>query len=127
MAKHIMLDLETFSSSSRAAIVSIGAVVFDLETYTIGESFKVNVDPRSSQAAGLEIDADTVMWWMHQGEDAVKGLRNPAPLALDIALGMFRNWAFAVAGTGYYVWGNGATFDNVVLRSSYAALGQKAP
>ena len=41
--KHIMLDLETMSTASNAAIVAIGAVEFEPETGKLGREFYCNV------------------------------------------------------------------------------------
>ena len=37
--KHVMIDIETMGNMSHSAIVSVGAVRFDLETGEIGEKF----------------------------------------------------------------------------------------
>lgn len=119
MTKHVMLDLETMSSESNAAIVSIGAVVFD--ELTIGDTFQANIFLESEQRAGAHISADTIMWWMRQAEaarDAISSLR--ATSATDV-LARFAIWL----NPGYTksdvaIWGNGAGFDNVVLSNAYA-------
>jgi hypothetical protein len=43
--EHVMLDLETLSSGPRAAILSIGAVRFDLEKLELGDELYVVLDP----------------------------------------------------------------------------------
>ena len=42
--KHIMIDLETMGNKSYSAIVSIGAVKFDIKTGETGETFYRNVN-----------------------------------------------------------------------------------
>ena len=71
--KHVMLDLETMGNGPRAAIVSIGAVFFDPLTGELGAEFEAAIDLRSSAKSG-EIDPDTVLWWLGQGEEARAGL-----------------------------------------------------
>ncbi len=61
-----MLDLETMGNTSNAAIISIAAVYFD-ET-GVGRSFYHKVSLGSSCAIGLEMDADTVLWWLKQSD-----------------------------------------------------------
>jgi 3' exoribonuclease, RNase T-like len=120
---HIMLDLETLDSAPTAAIVSIGAVKMDLEKFELGEEFYQIIKP--SNQWGLTIGADTVLWWLQQAPEAQVMFRAPAEQVTDLypALKAFSAWAGEVQG----VWGNGATFDNVILRNAYLATGLKAP
>lgn len=122
-APHIMLDLETFGNGNNAAIVSIGAVKFN-ETEILDE-FHVGVDLASAVNVGLKMDPDTILWWM----DPDRADARAALLALDkvdlySALMGFKEWAGDDIAA---IWGNGATFDNVILRSAYAACGVEYP
>jgi hypothetical protein len=131
--KHVMIDLETLDSHSTAAITSIGAVFFDVDTNALGKEFKRNVSSRSSQKFGLTIDADTIEWWFKQTPEARAHLYDPLPITLDAALRDFTNFlrengdVDAKGSPAVYVWGNGATFDNVILRYAYEKVGQSAP
>lgn len=119
----IMLDLETLSTKSNAAIIAIGAVKFKLDG-EIGEKFYQRVDAQSSEDAGLHISASTVMWWLQQSPQAQKALFvNPVPLRH--ALLSFHE--FYGEDSSIPLWGNGANFDNVVLGNAYQACGLKAP
>ena len=64
--RHVMLDLETLGKLPGCAILSIGAVYFELETGRLGDEFYLNVDPASCTRAGLTIDGETLGWWMQQ-------------------------------------------------------------
>lgn len=120
---HIMLDLETFGNGNDAAIVSIGAVKFDAKD--ILSEFHVGVYPASSAAAGLKIDADTVMWWLHPDRaQAREKLRELQSVDLGSALVGFSEWAGSDVAA---IWGNGATFDNVILRSAYRVCCMEYP
>lgn len=114
---HVMIDLETLSLSSKAVILSIGAVEFC--ELGILDSFYVNVDPTSCEAIGLDIDASTVMWWLKQSEKARNAFNSPAPVSIDIALRRFSDW-YGFDAT-IPVWGNGANTDNVWLSAAYKA------
>ena len=61
---HLMVDIETMGIKSNFAIISIGAVEFKIETGETGKEFYRNVTLKSSVELGLNVDADTVMWWM---------------------------------------------------------------
>jgi hypothetical protein len=117
--KHVMVDLETLSSRNDACIVSLGAVEFDLETGLLGRDFSANVAPD----ARFHISGDTVMWWLGQSKDAVEALLEEPKWTLGNALYAFSTWY----PKGAALWGNGATFDNVILRHAYGVLGQRAP
>ena len=120
----VMIDLETMSTKANACILSIGAARFFPRDTQVMDHFEVFVDPESCTAAGLVIDADTVMWWMHGDRDeARKELMACPRLPLRTALGMFADWLKGDRP----VWGNGATFDNVILRNAYEACGITVP
>ncbi len=120
----VMIDLETLSIRPNACILSIGAARFYPREIGVMDHFEVFVDPRSCADAGLHIDADTVMWWMHGDRDlARKELMACPRLPLRTALLMFTEWLKGDRP----VWGNGATFDNVVLRNAYEACGILTP
>lgn len=131
MIDHVMLDLETLGTGNRAVILSIGAVKFRPDTpahpnlFPVYDSFHIGVDPRSCVAHGLEMDADTVMWWFDSGRDhARQALQDLERVDLVTALEGFAMWFGAES---LPTWGNGAVFDNVIMRSAYKATGQETP
>jgi DNA polymerase III epsilon subunit-like protein len=63
-----MIDIETLGLEAGAAIVSIGAVEFG--PGRLGETFEASISLSSCQEAGLNIDADTLEWWLEQSEEA---------------------------------------------------------
>jgi len=119
MSLEVMLDLETLGTGNNAVILSIGAVKFDLkEQGTAGAPFEVFIDPKTCTDAGLELDANTVLWWMHPDRAAAREVFVGKQLTpLQQALFMFTSWM----GGDRPVWGNGATFDNVILRNAFKA------
>jgi exodeoxyribonuclease VIII len=120
----VMIDLETLSTESNACILSIGAARFFPRSTGIMDHFEVFIDPASCTAKGLVIDADTVMWWMHGDQDAARKELMACPrLPLRTALLMFMEWLKGDRP----VWGDGATFDNVILRNAYKAAGLGVP
>lgn len=120
--KHVMIDIETMSNQSHSAIVSIGAVRFDLKTGEIGEKFYINVDLQSSLDAGLIINASTLMWWLNQSEEARKKITEPG-FTLEVALTSLS--AFITKEDE--VWGNSARFDLGILSDAYGALNRQVP
>lgn len=119
---HVMVDLETMGKKSDAPIVSIGAVIFDPETGFLGETFYKVVSLESAVSWGAEIDPSTVIWWMKQSSEARSEIANDNAIQLDDALLQFSEFVFENIPGGCetaQIWGNGATFDNTILRSSF--------
>ena len=113
---HVMVDIETMGKGNNAAIMSIGACYFDPSTGEIGKTFHQEVNLQSSVDVGCELDASTVIWWMGQDDKArAKFKRNGVVNSLGDVL--FDFMAFA-GGFNAQVWGNGATFDNVIIKNA---------
>jgi len=113
----IMLDLETMGKGNNAAIAAIGAVNFDLTTGEIGEGFYEVVDLESSVAAGGVMDVSTVLWWMQQSDTARAEFKREGK-HIQVALVLFQEYLRSFKDE-VSIWGNGAVFDNVILKSAY--------
>ncbi|EPG2871740.1 3'-5' exoribonuclease domain-containing protein [Klebsiella variicola] len=127
---HVMVDLETMGKKHNAPIVAIGAVVFDPATGSIGESFYKVVCLESSVNWGAVIDPSTVIWWLKQSSEARSAIVNDDAIPLQDALLQFREFVSDnVAGGSKkaQVWGNGASFDNSILRSAYDCIAEDYP
>ena len=127
MADHVMIDLETMGTGNKAAIISIGAARFNLDD-GITTTFHVGVELASNKALGMEIDAGTVMWWLSEDRAAARRewLALPKVELIEALYGLtawLDEGEEEIAG----VWGNGATFDNVILRNAYAGAGLECP
>jgi len=121
----IMLDLETLGNKSNAAILSIGAVEFNMETGETGREFYMVVDLESCLDAGLIINASTFYWWMKQSDEARKGVCEGG-FDISSVLGAFNIWmGFCVDKVK--IWGNGARFDIGILEDAYVATHLKTP
>lgn len=121
---HVMLDLETMGFRSKSAIVSIGAVAFDPDNNVLGDTFYTNVDLNSCLDAGLEIDGSTIMWWLDQSEAAKNSLQSDQ-LPLQDALSQFSDYIHQFKNVK--VWGNGASFDNVIMENAYLSVNMERP
>lgn len=115
----IMVDLETMSTKSNAAIISIGAVKFDTR---IKSEFYEVVALQSSINVGLSVEARTILWWMEQDDESRNEFHKG--VHLSHALYKFSAW---VGNGDKNIWGNGASFDNVILRNAYDACGLTTP
>ena len=125
-----MLDLETLDSKPTSAIVAIGVVRFYPDHGTLGEEFYAIVDGESCQKYSMTISADTVAWWAQQSEEARSILydvrRVPIENAL-LALTTFFEVAELREEGETVLWGNGSTFDNVILRNAYESAHLEVP
>jgi DNA polymerase III epsilon subunit-like protein len=121
MPTAIMLDLETLGTRPGSVIVAIGACKF--AGRGAGDTFYARVDPASCERVGLRMDAETVTWWLRQGEEARKELTKRGE-PLPRVLRRFARW---VGDKTADVWGNGANFDNALLGAAYDAAGIPRP
>ncbi|EKP3238826.1 3'-5' exoribonuclease [Escherichia coli] len=116
MWDHLMIDLETMGKNPDAPIASIGAVFFDPQTGETGPEFSKIID---MDTCGGTVDISTIKWWLKQSREAQSAILTDE-IPLDDALLQFREFIDENSGEFFVqVWGNGANFDNVILRRSY--------
>ncbi len=117
---HLMIDLETMGKNPDAPIISIGAIFFDPQTGDMGPEFSKTID---LETAGGVIDRDTIKWWLKQSREAQSAIMTDE-IPLDDALLQLREFIDENSGEFFIqVWGNGANFDNTILRRSYERQG----
>ncbi|EFJ8857272.1 exonuclease [Escherichia coli] len=121
---HLSVDLETMGTNPDAPINSIGGKFFDPETGEMGPEFSKTIDAKTG---GGTVDISTIEWWLVQSSEARSAiLVNQIPL--DDALLQFREFISEHSDEKFVqVWGNGATFDNAILRRSYERQGIPCP
>lgn len=120
---HLMVDLETMGSGPDAPIVSIGAVYFDPSTGNTGAEFYQVVSLESSMSFGMKPDASTIQWWLKQSSEARSAILVDEALGLRETLELLADFIAENAANGSHtvqLWGNGCSFDNVILRRAYA-------
>jgi hypothetical protein len=61
-----MVDIETLDTQISAAIVSIGAVVFDPRGEDYQETFSLTIDEKSNRWHGRTVSDATLEWWAHE-------------------------------------------------------------
>lgn len=123
---HIMMDLETMGTVPGCAVLSIGCVVMNLQTLELGDTFYSVVSLPDCLDKFLEEDPSTKEWW--DGRDAaarqvLHDANDPAAPLLVEALEELNRW-FASVGASVQkarLYGNGADFDNPILRVAYSA------
>lgn len=117
-----MVDIETMGTLVGSPVLAVGAVFFDPATGELGPQFYQVATLRSEMGNGAVPDADTVMWWMTQSNDARAALRN-CPIHINELLEDLFIFAGSECNSNIQFWGNGASFDNVLLRDAYRRAG----
>ena len=126
---HLMIDLESMGKKPTAPIVAIGAVFFDPQSGVLGAEFYAAVDLSSAMAQGATPDGDTILWWLKQSAEARAALCTDDTRHITDALSELSAFISRNSDNPRYlkVWGNGANFDNVILRSAYERAGHTCP
>jgi len=119
----VMIDTETMSLQSNAAVVSLAAVTMDFGKGTLGDEFKGNATPGSNMRAGLHFDQKTIDWWKTQSAEAKMGwMRDPE--ALHSMLWRFNDWLRSRKNEPtdrIRVWSMGAAFDIPIVQNALRA------
>ncbi|EFO4102753.1 exonuclease [Escherichia coli] len=124
---HLMIDLETMGTNTNAPIVVIGAVFFDPQTGEIGPVFYIVISLTDAMNTGAVPDGGTIEWWLKQSSEARAAILTEQ-VKLKDALSQFREFINEYSDEKFVqVWGNGATFDNAILRTSYERLDIPCP
>lgn len=136
----VMLDIETLSTGPNAAIVQVGAVLFEAVGggHVLLGSTPEGVDRLFSRyirpAPGTTVDAETVAWWLWQQQRArsrlAHGLLN-SPHSEEDAMRELLDWPSSL---GYKwedmrVWSHGPSFGAPLLEAAFCRSGvlRRAP
>lgn len=126
---HAVLDLETASTESDAAVVAIGATAFSLLPGEMPHEFYGHLNLEDCENKKLRIDEETIAWWKDQRvelrDEAFKG----AEVSSITTLVDFTAW-YSDLQKRYKtvrIWGNGANFDPVVIGNCLDAFDVKIP
>ena len=124
----VMIDLETMGLGTNAPILSIGAVAFRASGDGLGATFHEGISLEDSMASGRRPTASTILWWLQQGDEARKQVRQKciSGLPVAVALQALAAWMKSLPGIPY-VWGNGANFDIAILEQAYLDQGLRTP
>lgn len=127
--RHIMIDLETVSTRTTAALASIGAYVFepngdDSPGPDDSRMFHCPVRISDSIEAGLHVDGDTIGWWLLQSLEARTAFAaQESAASLEEALSAFSAWALRGGATpaDVVIWSH-AGFDFPILANAYDVM-----
>lgn len=129
---HIMIDLETVSTRPDAAIIQIGAVLFEP-----ANGGKILNDKPFNRYTLLQdgmgaIDASTFAWWLQQPHAAKVGKKlDEEGVLLGDALADFVKWPEEAAGLKWDdiggIWAKPSNFDIAILHTAFAKHGVNQP
>lgn len=119
----LMVDIETMGTTPDAAVVAIGACMFDpyagpdqeIQDY---DTFLIRISLDSNETIGRKIAAGTVMWWLQQSPDAQQNLLSDQT-SLPSALANFVKWLqHETSMRPDSIWANDPDFDLTILSSA---------
>lgn len=120
-----MVDIETLDTEPTAAVLSIGAVLFDPNGDSVIDApFHQNITFESALEHGTYSEG-TISWWEKQSDDAVESLNTPTPIHLKDALNDFAYWIKSMKPKN--VWANSPSFDIIILRNACKSCDVKWP
>ncbi len=123
----LMCDVECLGKGEDAALVSLGAVFFDLKTQTMGPTFLRTINLATAVRDGGTMDAATVIWWMRQGDAARHSI---AYNGQDIrkVLQDFSDWIKETCRhEDVRPYGNSNSFDLPKIETAMGRIGMKVP
>ena len=115
---HGMIDLETLGTGSNSVVVSVGLVAFNISTGEILAELDIGLNLNQQIKTGGVIDGDTLEFHFAQAPDSIQKMAQRKILDVKEGLDIISNFIRANGITS--IWGNGATFDCVILRNLYA-------
>lgn len=125
MTNVCMLDLETLSLEPNAAIVSIGAVIFDRDATVETVSFHSHLSYLSLIQDGRKVSMDTIEWWMKQSEEVRKPFLSVTRIDIKNALqdfsNLYKNYACIE------LWAKPSNFDIPIITSAYQDFNVQVP
>lgn len=112
---HVMLDLETLDTTPNAGIIAVAAVPFMWGEPL--EPFYQKCSVLDVERRGFDVSRSTMNWWGLQDTAIREETFSGTQLCVEL-LSHLHTYMEKLPGTSL-VWGNGAAFDNVVLRNAY--------
>ncbi|WP_232001848.1 3'-5' exonuclease [Shimwellia blattae] len=127
---HLMVDIECMGRHPLAPVVAIAAVFFAPETGESGPEFYEVIDLHSAITCGGQPDGEAILWWLRQSSETRAAILSDTAIPLGEALLQFELFIGSHADGGtdtVQIWGNGAAFDNAIIRQSFVSAGLEPP
>lgn len=121
--KHVMFDLETLGTGSKAPIVQLAACLFDMKGEVLSE-YNAKIALTEEEFSRFEPTVGTIEFWLKQSQEARELVFGGERGTLNKALHGFNQWLNSIEGRKR-LWSH-ATFDPPVLMNAYQVAGIKA-
>lgn len=127
---HLMIDGETPDTATTTSFLTLGAVPFSLEEGVLSADLyfysRCNLD--SLVHEGFTTSTSTLDWWGLQSKEAQDEAFGGA-ITIDAMMINFLDYCASLKEEykEIAIWGNGATFDNVILKNSLEKLKLTVP
>ncbi len=124
---HIMLDIETLSTTSNSLVLSIGAVPFDLKSVYKPHGVHLTLNWQEQLDLGREVSESTLRWWLNGSEKARKAVLSGTGSKLKPALTKLSAMIEKHLDRDSGIWGKGPDFDVVIVNSLFKAAKMPTP
>jgi len=128
---HCMVDIETLSTEATAAVLAIGAVMFNPrggdEEDTLVETFFIRISLDSNEKYDRHMSSGTIKWWMSQSEDARTKTFSGDMSPLNFALRDFGTWCRTFETQPTRIWAKSPDFDCSILEHACKTTHQDWP
>jgi hypothetical protein len=119
----IMLDLETFGTSSDAVVTEIGALAWKSSERRFIGKFNFHVNAEEQIKVGRTMTPGTTMFWMEQDLAArtqvIEGQAKASQTKVADTLRALQNWSNRVSTRDLKWWARGTHFDMTILGSLF--------
>ena len=84
---------------------------------------------RGQTEYGLSVDPDTLYWWMNQSDGARQPLTTENKILLKDMCDSLQRFIYGIDSSGerLRLWGNGASYDNAIIRLAFRQVGKEFP
>ena len=130
---HAMIDIETMSTEPTAAILTIGATIFNPRGEDTEDSLRDSsqlfgpVTFESNEKEGRHFSPSTMAWWLKQERAAQDALFEGNLVNLRIALTAFAKWVRDTKPTPTRIWAKDPDFDVVIMKNAMESCGLNWP
>lgn len=124
--QHAMIDLETLDTRPEAVVLSIGIALFDPNDVAKApvKGYYGVLDKSAQFAAERTTSQSTLDWWATQSPAARTVLSATQKPVIGVLKKVTKGIDWSNIGG---VWGNGASFDNAMLKSLFADFDMELP
>lgn len=112
---HLMIDLETLATTPDAAILTIGACLFDPKGNDVHSTYYERIKLESQENYGRVINEDTLAWWSQQDKQIQEDAFGEGDDRIDLKDAMKKLYTFGLGSSN--VWSHGSIFDIVIVEN----------